>query len=252
MKWELYDDLINEIPAELCVSHCVVGLHWVAVSSVGTGLAMTPTEGKRRIDMAGRIVGMPVRELARYAKSWNNYEAALGMAAINSVFNTPSRAEGLLNQPLSERRSHTAFEYFREQYRGKRVVVIGHFPKVEELGEICELTVLERRVQDGDVPDPACEYLLPEQDFVFITGATAINKTLPRLLELSRQAFTVLVGPTTPLAPVLFEYGVDALASSVVIDRDAVFRFIQEGACLQVFQGGVRMVQIPRPDSSSN
>ena len=33
-----------------------------------------------------------------------------------------------------------------------------------------------------DFLDSACEYILPEQDFVFITGMTLTNKTLPRLL----------------------------------------------------------------------
>lgn len=244
MSWDLYDKLIAAIPAGLTVSDCVVGLHWMAVQSAGVGMAMTPFEGKRSIPMAGDIIGIPVRELAQYAKSWNNCEAALGLAAINSFYNTRARAEELLGQSLSEEPASTAFDHFKERYRGKRVAVIGHFPNLETVAEVCQLSILERRVQDGDFPDPACEYILPEQDFVFITGATLINKTLPRLLELSRQAFTVLVGPTTPLAPVLYGYRVDALASSVIIDRDAVWRAIQQGARLQVFQRGARMVQL--------
>ena len=63
----------------------------------------------------------------------------------------------------------------------------------------------ERRPLGGDLPDQAGEYLLGRQDCVCITGSAVANKTLPRLLELSRSAYVVLVGPSVPLAPLWFE-----------------------------------------------
>ncbi len=67
--------------------------------------------------------------------------------------------------------------------------VVGHFPYVEriarERGGI--LTVLERNCTDAlDIPGPACEYLVPEQDFPFMTGVALANKTATCLLELAR------------------------------------------------------------------
>ena len=60
---------------------------------------------------------------------------------------------------------------------------MGHFPLVEkQLGRKCSLSILEREPEGADFLDSACEYILPEQDFVFITGMTLTNKTLPRLL----------------------------------------------------------------------
>lgn len=78
---------------------------------------------------------------------------------------------------------------------------------------------------------------MPRQDVVFITGVTMINKTLPRLLELSKGAFVVLVGPSTPLAPFLFDYGVDVLSGTVVVD-DAVWRVAAEGGTRHIFDHG--------------
>ena len=47
----------------------------------------------------------------------------------------------------------------------------------------------ERNCRDDiDMPDPACEYVLPQADFAFITGVTLENKTAPRLLELAKDA----------------------------------------------------------------
>ena len=70
----------------------------------------------------------------------------------------------------------------------------------------------------GDYPAEAAEVLLPQQDFVFMTGATFANKTMPRLLELSKHAVTVLVGPSVPLHPILFDYGANGLSGFTVTD----------------------------------
>ena len=42
---------------------------------------------------AGKLAGMKTRELAGWVKSWNPYEAALGLAAINSALNAPDVVE---------------------------------------------------------------------------------------------------------------------------------------------------------------
>jgi uncharacterized protein (DUF4213/DUF364 family) len=101
------------------------------------------------------------------------------------------------------------------------VAVIGHFPHLEKtLGKVCDLAILEKRPLPGDYPDSACEFLLPFQDYVFATGVTLINKTLPRLLELSRRQGLILVGPSVPLAPLLFDWGVRDLQGMVVTDPE--------------------------------
>jgi uncharacterized protein (DUF4213/DUF364 family) len=72
---------------------------------------------------------------------------------------------------------------FLANKKGKKVAVVGHFSLVEkQLGCKCSLSILEREPEGTDFLDSACEYILPEQDFVFITGMTLTNKTLPRLL----------------------------------------------------------------------
>ena len=84
-----------------------------------------------------------------------------------------------------------------EAQANAHVVVIGHFPHVDRLAEYAELTVLERNCRDDiDMPDPACEYVLPQADFALITGVTLENKTAPRLLELAKDAYVTMVGPS--------------------------------------------------------
>jgi uncharacterized protein len=128
------------------------------------------------------------------------------------------------------------------------VTVVGHSQDLDTLSGICDLTILERNPAEGDLPDPACKYVLPKQDFVFITATTLINKTFPRLLELSRNATVFLVGPSTPFAPLLFEHGIDTLAGTVILEPQSVWRAAKEGAARGIFENGAQMVKVSRND----
>jgi len=255
--WEIYNELIENVPQELRATDCLIGLHWTLIRSEAIGMALTPFGAARMYGPQGasvisgigkRIQGMPLRDLARFVKSWNPYEASLGMAAINSAYNSPGKVEKMFGRPLSEQGQVSAFVHYSELVRGRKVAVVGRFPDLEVMNGICALTVLERVPGPDDLPDPACEYVLPEQDYVFITATAVINKTLPRLLELSRNATVFLVGPSTPFAPLLFQHGIHTLAGTVVLEPDSVWRAAQEGAARSVFEYGAQMVKVSRED----
>jgi uncharacterized protein len=255
--WEIYEELIATVPPDLRVLECLIGLHWTVIRSHAIGMALTPfgapgmygAQGASVISKIGKqIAGMPVRKLAEYIKSWNPYEASLGLAAINSVHNSPEHVTQMFGRPLSSQGQVSAFAYHAGVVRGKRVAVVGRFPDLDTLSGICRLTVLERLPGPGDLPDPACEYVLPDQDYVFITATALINKTLPRLLELSRRACVFLVGPSTPFTPLLFGHGIDTLAGTVVLEPESVWRAAQEGAARTVYEHGAQMVKVSRRD----
>jgi len=258
--WELYENLINAIPVKLQVKECLIGLHWTLIRSRAIGLAHTPFDrspahgGVSPVAGIGeRILGMSVRKLASFVKSWNPYEATLGLAAINSALNSPEQVERLTGRPVAAQPQVSVFVHYADMVRGKKVAVIGHFPDLDELGRICELAILERNPGEGDLPDPAGEYVLPSQDYIFITATALLNKTLPRLLELGRNAkSTFLVGPSTPLAPALFGHGIQTLAGTVVLDQDSVRQAVQEGAARTVFDHGARMVKVSREEWEQN
>ncbi len=247
-SWAIYDRLLEEIPEDAVVNACLVGRNWTVVDSGWMGLAMTYRGDSIGTTLKPPHAGRRLSDMAACLKSWNLYEASLGMAAVNSYYNTPERVGSWLNKPLDAIRGSGALTDLLNSISGKKVVVIGHFPNMKAMAERCDLTVLERNPQDGDLPDSAAEYVLPEQDFVFITGMTVTNKTLPRLLVLSTQATVVLMGPSVPLAPWWFEQGVDVLAGMIVVDPAQAWRYCQEGGMKGPFENGGWRVQITRDE----
>lgn len=244
-KWQIYDELISLVPEDSIIRDCVAGLSWFLVSSSGTGIAMRPREDDGMIRYAGDLAGRRTREIAEWIKSWNPYEAALGLAAINSVLNEPATVEDTCDISIAECPNEDVFHYLREDLRGKKVAVVGHFYGLENLAPICNLSILERKPVAGDLPDPACEYILADQEVVIITATTLINKTLPRLLELSRHARVVIAGPSTPLTPLLSSHGIDLLGGLVVLEEQRVHEVIQQGGRHDLFASGTKMVKVP-------
>lgn len=244
--WQIFDELIAAVPESSVVGDCLAGLSWMLVRSEGTGVSMVPREGYPQLRGAGRFAGMKTRDLARRVKSWNFYEAALGLAAINSALNVPSIVAETFGEQRDCKKNEDVFAYLLEEVRGKRVAVVGHFFDMERVAAVCDLSILERKPQHGDVPDPACEYILGDQEVVIITATTLINKTLPRLLELSRNARVVLAGPSTPLTPLLFRHGIDLLGGLLVEDESRLWKVVQQGGQREIFEEGGRMITVPR------
>lgn len=246
-KWDIYNELINGISKDLIVESCFVSPFWIGVKSkMGLGLAMNMGVSPLGSSVAGSIKGMKLQELSKYALSWNFYDAAIGMAAINSFYN--GKNNKVLQEFNNSKSDLSIFDLIKEEIAGKKVTVVGHFPNVEKLREICSLTILERKpdLARHDLPDPACEYILPEQDYLLTTAVTLINKTFPRLLELSKNAKTYLVGPTTPLTNILLNYGVECLSGSIVLEEEKAKELFLEGSSLQqvIKANHIQMVNI--------
>lgn len=238
--WEIYDKLIEGIPEDLPVTSYVSGSNWTAIRSGDRcGTAMT-VPGHNAIDkLPVDLNHATLKETATLAKSWNFRVATIGMAAINAWYNTMENARALGHVDEKDEHGKNAFDYMVESLAGKKVAMIGHFPNIERLTEgKAELSILERAPSGGDYPDSACEYILPESDAVIITGSAFTNKTMPRLLELSKNAMTCVVGPTTPVSSILFDYGVDLISGFCSSDAEATEKVVCQGIRRGLFRTG--------------
>ena len=63
---------------------------------------------------------------------------------------------------------------------------------------------------------------------MIITGSAAINKTLPRLLELSKNARVILTGPSVSCCPELLRIGIDRLHGRVITQPEPMLEAILE------------------------
>ena len=217
----LYDALLAGIDSAAPVLSIAMGEQWcLAAAGTGLGIAMhTPGASIPPLYPAG-LAGLPLSQAARAVKSWNLEEASFGLAAANAFYNTPSRLAGLPDY------GHYADGL---DFTGMTVGIVGHMHGPAGLREQArQVYVLERDPRPGDYPDSACELLLPRCDLVIITGSSLINKTLPRLLSLCPNAYTILTGPSVPLCPVLLDFGIDRLSGLVVTQREAMAAHVRQ------------------------
>lgn len=252
--WELYDELVEGIDSSIKITDYMVGLNWTYVKTEGNmGVATTVKIHGREEKYHGPIKGAKLKDIAALSKSWNFKEASLGAAAINAYYNSSEKISllggfngvDLKEEALKERKKKDAFVAFSNEVEGKNVAVVGHFPNIEQqFKPICNLTILERTPDKTDYPDMACEYILEKQDYIFITGMTFINKTLPRLLEIGKgKAKISIVGPSIATSPIVFDYGVNNISGFCVTEKEEIEEYIRRGTKHNLFSSG-RMVSI--------
>lgn len=221
----LYNTLLEGVDSSAPVLSTAMGEQWCLTATAGgLGIAMhTPGSSIPPLYPQG-LLGLPLAQAAQAVRSWNLEEASFGLAAVNACYNTPARLAALdAAQPTG---GHYADGL---DFTGLRVGIVGHMRGPAGLREKArEVYVLERNPWPGDYPDSACELLLPRCDLVIITGSSLINKTLPRLLALCRNAYTILTGPSVPLCPALLDFGIDRISGLVVTQRAAMTDHVRQ------------------------
>jgi len=234
------DDLLASLKEDAPVKEVRTCIHWTAVVSRHCGLASSAhyeghAHGGGAVRGVGTLHELSALELAQYARSDLLLEASIGVAAVNSLLNVDEACCVELN----------AEAWLTEKGQGKRVAVVGSFPFIPRLrDQVGELWVLERRPSEGELLAEEASQVLPLADVVAITGTALINDTLDDLLALCREDSSVMVlGPSTPLSPVLFDHGVDVVSGTQVVETDLVLRLISQGATFRQVKGpGVRLL----------
>lgn len=239
----VYELLLDHCSSEAVVENLLIGLVWTICKTreqAGIGLAMSPGHATRTLSWSGSLNGKPITDLAAWILDWNPYQATVAMAAINSCINSRPLPESVALPADPEHANLAVFDYFLPQLHHKKVVVIGRYPGIERYQDLMQLSILEKQPAADDLPDSACEFLLPNADWVFLTASSIPNKTFPRLAELAWHAKTVLMGPTVPWLPQLHEFGVDYLAGVEITDPASLYHTAAQGGGVKIFSQGLR------------
>jgi uncharacterized protein (DUF4213/DUF364 family) len=246
--------LLESLKADAPVRQIVVGAFWTQVvldtDPPRGGLASTLRAEAGGpwppVVEAGRLQGRSGRALAELLRSDRILQASIGLAAFNALLEVDEA-------PLTE---VNAEKVIVERGASRRVAIVGHFPFIERVREAAaECWVLELRPGPGMLPADRAAEVLPQADVVALTGTSLINHTCDQLLGLCRpDAFVLLLGPSAPLTPVLFDLGVDAVSGTRVDDPDQVMHSVAQGATFRQIKrnGGLRLLTWLKGDRTAD
>jgi uncharacterized protein (DUF4213/DUF364 family) len=244
------NQLLADLPRGADVVDVRIGAFWTAVvvrqhGCLSCGLASAlrgddhHQDGHFPVRDAGALHERDAIELAGLLRSGSLLEASIGMATVNALLEVDETSCLEIN----------AAHVIAVRGQGKTVAVVGHFPFVARLQDaVGRLWVLEQSPGPGDLPAAAASEIIPQADVVAITSTTLINNTFDELMDLCRpDAFVLLLGPSTPLSPLLFAHGVQILSGTRVDDIDTVVRLVGQGATFQqIHRHGVRLVTMAK------
>lgn len=192
------------------------------------------------IESAGFLLGKTSEELVQLAFSTRLTEVTVGLAAINALLPPLKDTRQVVDENAEALIMRSSIE--------KSVAVVGHFPFVDRLARVARQSwCLELEPSEGDLPASLAPEILPQADILVITATTLLNHTLQGLMELRKPGAQVfLLGPSTPLSPVLFDEGISVLSGIFVDAPKKVSIGISQGANLrQLFQQGwIRYVNV--------
>ena len=245
------DALLGSLQTDAPVRQVFLGAFWTAVvldtDPVRCGLASTTHAGHgdhhrsgSPMPEAGRLLQYSGRQLAEGLRSERPLEASVGMAALNALLDVDEGACIELN----------AEDIIVERGQGRRVAIVGHFPFVERIRQAAdECWVVEMNPRPGDVPAERSAEVLSQADMVALTGTSLINHTFDKVIAACRpETFVLLLGPSAPLTPVLFEARVGAISGTRVIHTEKVLPLVEQGATFRQIKrsGGVRLLTMVR------
>ena len=238
------DALLDNLHSDAPLRQVVIGSFWTTVvldtplprAGMASTLRGTSHEAGPPVAEAGRLHSRSGRELAELLRSSSVLEASVGMAAYN----------GLLEVDVARCSEVNAEDVIIEHGRGRRVAIVGHFPFVERVRQAAsECWVVELDPRPGDLPAERAAEVLSQADVVALTGTSLINHTFDDLIRHCRSdAFVLLLGPSAPLTPLLFEHGVNAVSGTVVTDSERVLRLLTQGATFRQIKraGGLSLL----------
>lgn len=224
---ELYNLLLDYADLKVEVERVLIGLNWILCQAGATGIAETVGGGRWRHESPEPLAGRTLAELSLWLRKWDRQQAAIGLAAINAAINSEADMvyrEGALFR--GTRALPNAMEWFVPRIRGRKIALIGSQNPFGHVNAPLDLTHLPGA---GGALHPATEVMLGNAEWAFVDAQCIADKTLPRVLELAKDARVVLYGPQVPWLEEWHDFGVDFLIGSQLDHGAALYSAIAEG-----------------------
>ena len=235
---DILKELISTLNCDADVRDIRQGVFHTGVLTRNCGLAATLPKDALKQDPPlmkepGYLLQKSAFELTQMAYSESILEAATGIAAINS----------LLEIDVEKCLELNARELIAEKGKGRNIAIVGHFPFIPKLREEAkELWIIEKNPHQGDFAEEDAGRLIPLADVVGITGTALTNHTLEGLLKLCNpEAYVIMLGDSVPLSPILFDFGVDAVSGTMVVESETALQCVSQGANFRQIRGTRRL-----------
>lgn len=163
--------------------------------------------------------------MAQNLKSIDPLRRSLGLTAINAYWNRIDPPQEI--EPFLVSRGGLA----TIEAPGDGAIIVGGFRGA--LKRLPKARIVEREPKPGDIPASDAKAALANARILAITAQTFMNASLAPLLAAStRVPYRILLGPSCPASPILFEHGVDEVFGAVIVDPDAAETFILESGTM--------------------
>ena len=108
---------------------------------------------------------------------------------------------------------------------------IGYFKTAADWREMGRpVSIVELFPRPGDIHWNDADEILGQARIVLMSGLTVVNETLQAVIRRTPSALIrVMMGPTVPPSPVLFDYGIDMLGVTLVNDIGLMTRYAELG-----------------------
>ena len=178
-------------------------------------------------DVVEKLIGRPLSDASNLMVSAKSgVEISIGLAALNAGMNIPP-VDASLN----------AGALLKDLAQGRKAVIVGDFPFAVEIQTVASsLDLLELRPVSDSTPWDQWDKVLGDCEVAAITSTALISRSLAYFLKATPKAVRILIGPSTPVTPLMFDQGADILsgcrftnpeAVMAAIERDATFREIK-------------------------
>jgi len=243
---DILEELIGSVDGASRIDSMVRGRHWI-VSRLGKRYGVSSTLDFCRQPLESEppsceeYVGGPAIHALRLLKSEHTPERPTGMAVLNAALPSPA---GVVTE-------ENAFDILERISPGRSVAVVGHFPGMERLKKAAgECHILELHPTAGDLPSERSPEILARSEVIGLSSTTLLNGTFGSLMKHIRPgSFVALIGPSTPLSPVLFHCGVSLLCGAQIIDGEEVKEASSRGASFREMRRHVQLVNYWNPEA---
>ncbi len=227
MNRALLEALLNNADRNMLINDIYIFLNWVIVKTDKYAMS-TMLQGMPGLDdpsgmntFVGEIIGNNAFQIAKeYLMSNETLKRAVGMATLKGI--------------LPDVRNYqygNAIDFYKNIAATCPTSFIGHFNEGEAWrSDGYPVSIVELFPRPGDIHWNDSHSVLEKAELVLMTGLTLVNNTFDEVIKRTPNAkYRVIMGPTVPLSPILFNYGINMIGATLIRNHERAIKYCQHG-----------------------